>query len=208
MRVRVIVRFMAQHHSALLQRTNDERVRFKHLNARIVGNFLREFAATVDRNDEFDAIVFTHLIVVFTETWCHVHHASSIFGSDKLATKYAERTSMIGEIWKQWRVSLTDKFGSANGAKHFCPVKFLCICSQSCFCQYVHLVVVAHAHVVNIWCYCQCKVARQCPWRSCPRQQVVARFQHEANRECRVLHHFVRIVHARLGVRQWSFECP
>ena len=65
-----------------------------------------------------------------------------------------------------------------------------------------------HAHIVNIWCNSQCEVAWQCPWCRCPGQQVVARFQHKGNSERWVLHHFVGVVHACLGIRQRSFECP
>ena len=104
----MIVRFVPQHHSALFECTNDERVCFKYLDTRIVGNFLREFTSTIYWHNQFDAIVFTYLIVVFTKTWRHMHHTSSIFGSHEGPTEHAERTSMIGEIRKQRRVALTN----------------------------------------------------------------------------------------------------
>ena len=110
MRVRVVVCFVPQHHSTLFECANDERVCLKHLDAGVVGNFLREFASTIYRHNKFDAVVFTYLIVVFTETRCHVHHACSIFGSNEVAAKYAERSSMICEVWKQRRIPLANKF--------------------------------------------------------------------------------------------------
>ena len=80
------------------------------MDARIVRNFLCEFASAIYRHNKFDAVVFTYLIVVFTETRCHVHHACSIFGSNEVAAKYAERSSMICEVWKQRRIPLANKF--------------------------------------------------------------------------------------------------
>ena len=105
----MVVSFVTQHHSTLLERANDEWVRFEHLKTRIVGYFLSEFASAGYRNNKFDAVLFTHLIVVFTETRRHVHHTSSIFGGNEASTEHTKRTRVTREIRKERRVTLTNK---------------------------------------------------------------------------------------------------
>ena len=208
MRVRVIVGFVTQHYSTLFERTNDKWICFEHLKTRVVGNFLSEFASAIHWHYEFNAVLFAHLIVVFTKTRRHMYNTSSVFRGNKLAAKHTERTRTSREIRKERRVTLTNKIRSANSPQHFRPIEFFRIGRQPRFSQHIHPVVVPHTHVINIWCNSQCKVARQCPWRGRPSQQIVAGLQHKGNGERWVLHHFVCVVHARFGIGKRCFKRP
>ena len=85
MRVCVIVCFVAQHHATILQRTDDERVGIKHQLALIIGNLASKLTPAVDRNNEFYSVFLTYALVVFAETWRHMHNTSSVFSGDKVA---------------------------------------------------------------------------------------------------------------------------
>ena len=141
---------MPQHHAAVFQNPNDQRIGIEHQLSLKIWNLTGELPPAIYRHYKLDAIVLTNTLVVLAETWSHMHNARTVFGGDKIAGQHTKRISMICEIRKQRRVAHANKRRTHHGFENNCTFELFGISLQPGLRNDIYLSFMRYANVFDV----------------------------------------------------------
>ena len=137
-----------------------------------------------------------------------MHHASAILGGDKVARHHNESMRVISKVGKQRRIPAANQRVPRDRFHHLETFEFARIRLEPSRGKNIRHVVATYLYVVHVRSDRKCEIARQRPWRCGPRQEVLVVSQVERDRQCRVLHLLVGVVHPRFRVGKRRLKCP
>ncbi len=122
--------------------------------------------------DEWDVVLHTHHIVIFTISWCSMHYTGTVRQSNKVSMDHEERSLFRGMEWHQLLVVCAYKLFAQELTDDFILSSVQNL-SAKLLGKDENLLSHFRFHIGKALIYSQCCIGWQCPWGCGPGENVL-----------------------------------